>query len=145
MIRVRTILSKKELQRAFSIRLRVFVREQGVPLEMELDRDDRIATHLLAEIHGKPAGTARLVVKNGRAKIGRMAVLKSYRGKEIGKALLERAVGMARKRGAKIIYLHAQVSVVAFYEKSGFRSVGRVFSEAGIPHRKMVLGRRESR
>ena len=139
MTRVRRVLSEKELKRAFSIRLRVFVREQGVPEEIELDRDDRRATHLLARVRGKPVGTARLVIKNGRAKIGRMAVLKSYRSKGVGKALLKRAVESARKSKSKRIYLHAQIPVVGFYEKMGFRCVGGVFTEAGIPHRKMVL------
>jgi predicted GNAT family N-acyltransferase len=138
---VRTVVSKKQFEQAFAIRLRVFVREQGVPVEIELDGDDRRAVHLLAAIRGKPVGTARIVIKNGRAKIGRMAVLKSCRGRGVGKALLERAVEFARKGRAKMIYLHAQVPVVGFYEKMGFRSVGRIFREAGIPHRKMILAR----
>lgn len=142
MTRVRRVVSEKELKQAFSIRIRVFVREQGVPAEIELDEDDRRATHLLASVGGKPVGTARLVITNAKAKIGRMAVLKSYRGKGLGKALLKRAVELARKRRAKLIYLHAQVSVVGFYKKMGFRPVGRVFMEAGIPHRKMLLRHR---
>jgi predicted GNAT family N-acyltransferase len=139
MTQVQRVVSEKELKRAYSIRIRVFVREQGVPKEIELDRDDRKATHLLARIQSKPVGTARLVIKNGRAKVGRMAVLKSYRGKGVGKALLKRAIASARQSGAKMIYLHAQVPVIGFYETMGFRCVGRVFKEAGIPHRKMVL------
>ena len=141
MIRVEEVVSAKELKRAFSIRLRVFVRGQGVPQEIELDRDDRRASHFLATVRGRAVGTARLVVKNGRAKIGRMAVLKSYRGKGVGKALLKRAVESARKKKAKVIYLHAQVPVIGFYEKMGFQCVGRLFMEAGIPHRKMVFSR----
>ncbi|HEY2987122.1 MAG TPA: GNAT family N-acetyltransferase [Candidatus Binatia bacterium] len=139
MIRVRQVVSEKDLKRAFSIRIRVFVREQGVPEEIELDEDDRRAIHFLATVEGKPVGTARLVIKNERAKIGRMAVLKSYRDKGVGKALLERAIELARKRRAKLIFLNAQVPVIGFYERIGFRCVGRVFMEAGIPHRKMVL------
>ncbi|MBI3061390.1 MAG: GNAT family N-acetyltransferase [Deltaproteobacteria bacterium] len=155
LIRVEEVVSAKELKRAFSIRLRVFVREQGVPQEIELDRDDRTARHFLATVRGRArtarhflatvrgraVGTARLVVKNGRAKIGRMAVLKSYRGKGVGKALLKRAVESARKKKVKMIYLHAQVPVIGFYEKMGFQCVGRLFMEAGIPHRKMVFSR----
>lgn len=137
--KVKKIVSREELKTAFSIRLRVFVREQGVPKEIELDEDDKKATHFLADVHGKAVGTARLVVQRGQAKIGRMAVLKSYRGRGVGKELLTRAVGLARKNGAKVIFLHAQVPVIGFYEKMGFHCVGRVFVEAGIPHRKMVL------
>jgi len=139
MARIRRIVSEKELQRAFTIRLRVFVHEQGVPEEIELDEDDRRATHLLASVGSRPVGTARLVVTGAKAKIGRMAVLKSYRGQGIGKALLKTAVALARKRRAKTIYLHAQASVVGFYEKLSFRPVGRVFMEAGIAHRRMIL------
>ena len=137
--RVEEVVSAKELKRAFAIRLRVFVREQGVPQEIELDRDDRRASHFLATLRGRAVGTARLVTKNRRAKIGRMAVLKSYRGNGVGKALLKRAIESARKKKVKMIYLHAQVPVIGFYEKMGFHCVGRLFMEAGIPHRKMVF------
>ena len=138
-LRIRRITSKKERKKAFSIRLRVFVREQGVPPEIELDSDDEHAIHLLALVAGRAVGTARIVVKRGAAKIGRMAVLKSYRGKRIGRELLNRAVRMARREGARDVFLHAQVPVIGFYEKLGFCCRGRVFMEAGIPHRRMVL------
>ena len=138
-IHVRTVSSKSELKRAFAIRLRVFVKEQGVPQEIELDRDDPRAMHLLAIDSGKAVGTARIVMRRGNAKIGRMAVLKSYRRKGVGTRLLKRAVQMARRTGAKKIYLHAQVPVIGFYENLNFRCLGPVFDEAGIPHRKMVF------
>ena len=138
-IRVRTVCSKKALAAAFAIRLRVFVKEQGVPEDIELDRDDERATHFLASYCGTAVGTARIVMRRGSAKIGRMAVLKSYRRNGVGKRLLTRAVQMARQSGAKKIYLHAQVAVIGFYENLNFRCVGPVFDEAGIPHRKMVF------
>jgi len=138
-IHVRTVSSKSELKRAFAIRLRVFVKEQGVPQEIELDRDDARAVHLLAIDFGKAVGTARIIMRRGNAKIGRMAVLKSYRRKGVGTRLLKRAVQMARRSGAKKIYLHAQVPVIGFYENLNFRCVGPVFDEAGIPHRKMIF------
>jgi predicted GNAT family N-acyltransferase len=136
---VKTVASKIALATAFDIRVRVFVKEQGVPAEIELDRDDARATHFLAFHSGKAVGTARVVMRRGSAKIGRMAVLKSYRRKGVGKRLLKRAVQMARQSGAKKIYLHAQVAVIGFYENLNFRCVGPVFDEAGIPHRKMVF------
>jgi predicted GNAT family N-acyltransferase len=138
-IHVKTVASKNELKMAFAIRLRVFVREQGVPEEIELDRDDARARHFLAVHSGKAVGTARLVMRHGGAKIGRMAVLKSYRRQGVGLRLLKRAVQTARQSGAKKIYLHAQVPVIGFYEKFSFRCVGPVFDEAGIAHRKMIL------
>jgi predicted GNAT family N-acyltransferase len=138
-IHVKTVASKIALATAFAIRVRVFVKEQGVPAEIELDRDDARATHFLAVHSGKAVGTARVVMRRGSAKIGRMAVLKSHRRRGVGTRLLKRAVQMARQSGATKIYLHAQVAVIGFYENLDFRCVGPVFDEAGIPHRKMVF------
>jgi predicted GNAT family N-acyltransferase len=139
---VRRVTSKKDLAKAFAIRMSVFVKEQGVPEEIELDREDKRAIHFLAFTAGKTVGTARVVLRRGSAKIGRMAVLKSYRRKGIGKKLLTRAVELATRRRARRIYLHAQVPVIGFYEATGFRAVGPVFDEAGIPHRKMIRTKR---
>lgn len=139
--RVTRISSERELQRAFAIRLRVFVKEQGVPQAIELDADDARAVHFLAFVDDKAVGTARVVMHGRSAKIGRMAVLKRYRRKGMGKELLKKAVALARRRGAETIFLNAQVPVIGFYESMGFRSAGPVFDEAGIPHRKMLLMR----
>jgi predicted GNAT family N-acyltransferase len=138
---VKRISSKKDLEKAFAIRIRVFVTEQGVPQEIEMDRDDKRALHFLAIESRKAVGTARVVMRHGNAKIGRMAVLKNYRGRGIGTQLLKRAIVTAKEQGAQKLYLHAQVPVIGFYEAMGFHYVGRIFSEAGIPHRKMILTR----
>jgi len=138
-IQVTKISAKEDLAKAFAIRMRVFVTEQGVPRKIELDRDDQGAVHFLATASGKAIGTARIVMHRGSVKIGRMAVLKNYRRKGVGRMLLKRAVVTAKKLGAQKIYLHAQVAVIGFYERMGFRSVGPVFDEAGIPHRRMVF------
>ena len=137
---VKRVTSQAELVQVLAIRIRVFVKEQHVPAEIELDRDDQWAVHFLALVSGKAVGTARVVMSHGRAKIGRMAVLKTYRRRGIGAALLKRAIAAAKRLRARKIYLHAQVAVIGFYERMGFRAVGRVFDEAGIPHRKMILG-----
>jgi predicted GNAT family N-acyltransferase len=139
MVRISRVSSPQQLTQAFAIRTLVFVREQNVPAVIELDRDDAAAVHLLATVSGKAVGTARIVIRRGDAKIGRMAVLKTHRRKGIGRKLLERAIATARRQGAKRVYLHAQVPVIGFYETAGFRCNGAVFDEAGIPHRKMVL------
>jgi predicted GNAT family N-acyltransferase len=138
-LQVKQIFSDQAKRRAFAIRIRVFVREQGVPAEVELDDDDQHAIHFLATSGGRAVGTARLVMHGNNAKIGRMAVLKKHRLKGIGAALLKRSIVAAKRRGAGKIFLHAQVPVIGFYEKMGFRCVGRVFDEAGIAHRKMIL------
>lgn len=140
-IRVKRVASNHELKRAFAIRLRVFVKEQGVPAGIELDRDDARAVHFLAFVDSKSVGTARVVMRRSSAKIGRMAVLKGLRRKGVGTTLLKRAVLTAKRRSAKKIYLHAQVPVVGFYESMGFRCAGPIFMEAGIPHRTMIWTR----
>src|SRR5882672_5885161 len=123
-IQIKQISSDEAKAQAFAIRMRVFVREQRVPAAIELDRDDDRAIHFLATSDGRAVGTARVVSHHSSAKIGRMAVLKSYRGKGVGKKLLRRAIATAKKLGARSIYLHAQVPVIEFYEKLGFRCVG---------------------
>lgn len=138
-LRIKRVTSQRDLVQAFTIRIRVFVQEQGVPAEIELDTDDQRATHFLAIKAGKAVGTARVVMRHGDAKIGRMAVLKNYRRKGVGAALLKRAIAAARRLAARKIYLHAQVAVTGFYERMGFGAVGRVFDEAGIAHRMMIL------
>jgi predicted GNAT family N-acyltransferase len=138
-VTVKRVASPQELAQAYAIRMRVFVDEQGVPGEIELDRDDARALHFLAHRDGRPVGTARLSIRRSNAKIGRMAVLQGYRRKGVGGQLLSAAVALAKRSHAKKIYLHAQVAVLGFYERFGFVSMGPVFDEAGIPHRKMVL------
>ena len=138
-VKIKRVSSQLELVQALTIRIRVFVREQRVPAEIELDTDDQQAIHFLAIKSGQAVGTARAVMRHGDAKIGRMAVLKSYRRKGIGAALLKRAILSAKRLHARRIYLHAQVAVIGFYQRMGFRAVGRVFDEAGIAHRKMIL------
>lgn len=139
-VTIKRVTSQLELVQAFTIRIRVFVQEQRVPAEIELDTDDQRAIHFIATVSGKAVGTARVVMRHGDAKIGRMAVLKSYRRKGVGTALLKRAILAAKRLHARRIYLHAQVAVNGFYERMDFRAVGRTFDEAGIAHRKMILG-----
>ena len=138
-LKIKRVSSQLELVQVFTIRIRVFVREQRVPAEIELDTDDQRAIHFLAISSGRAVGTARVVIRHGEAKIGRMAVLKSYRRKGVGAALLKRTILAAKKLHARRIYLNAQVAVTGFYERMGFRAVGSVFDEAGITHRKMIL------
>jgi len=141
-VTVKRVSSDQELARAYAIRIRVFVKEQGVPREIELDDDDRGAIHFLAFVSARAVGTARVVWHRGVAKIGRMAVLKSYRRKGVGAKLLRRGIVTAQRRRARRIYLHAQVAVSGFYRRMNFYGVGPVFDEAGIAHRKMILRER---
>lgn len=120
------------------IRMTVFVDEQRVPAELEPDAYDAVATHVLATVEGEPAATARIVDKGESvAKIGRVAVLREYRGTGLGRGLMEFVLGLARAQGFAVAALDAQTYVIPFYEKLGFLAEGPVFDDAGIPHRHM--------
>lgn len=128
---------------AVSIRYEVFVGEQKVPVEIEIDEFDEDAWHAVVFDANKAIATARLVVeKNGLnqvGRIGRMAVLKQFRHLGIGSALLRALLDFGLVHGIRDYYLHAQVSAQRFYEKEGFISEGEIFEEAGILHQSMRL------
>jgi predicted GNAT family N-acyltransferase len=128
-----------QMASAYAIRRRVFIEEQGIAEDIERDEDDQRAIHVLALDGADAVGCGRMVFSAAGAKIGRMAVLPQHRGRGIGRMILDYLVSAARERGIKLAYLHAQVPVEGFYLKSGFRPVGAVFDEAGIPHRRMDL------
>jgi len=137
-IKVIAIESPADLQRAFTIRRRVFIEEQQVPEEIELDTDDAHAFHVLALIDGEAVGTGRMLVHgDDEVKIGRMAVLQNLREHGIGRRILRFLMEHARSSGHKKAVLHAQISAEGFYLKEGYIPIGGVFDEAGIPHRKM--------
>lgn len=125
---------------AFLVRQEVFILEQGVPAELELDEFDSSATHALVYQDARCIGTGRLVnLSATQAQIGRMAVLAKFRGKSVGKQILRKLVDLAASQGIQGIILHSQVSAIPFYEKLGFQAQGDVYDEAGIPHRNMML------
>lgn len=118
-----------------AVRTAVFVREQGVPADMEWDDEDCGAWHWLAEDRtGQAIGTARLL-RSGQ--IGRMAVLPRWRGRGVGSALLQAVLRDARRHGVGPLWLNAQCSAEPFYAQAGFTAEGAAFEEAGIPHRSM--------
>ncbi|MFZ3036867.1 MAG: GNAT family N-acetyltransferase [Rugosibacter sp.] len=106
-----------------------------MPLELEWDEYDAASLHVLArDSNGTVIGTGRLL-PDGH--IGRLAVLANWRGKDVGRALMERLIDEAAKKQQQALLLHAQVQALGFYEKLGFVAEGDVFMEAGIPHRLM--------
>src|SRR3989338_7656946 len=123
----------KDRDTIHDIRTRVFVLEQNVTHEEDVDSLDESAIHVLAFADGKPVGTARMVeLESGGAKLGRMAVLKAYREKGAGEAMARRLIEMARAMGMKAVELDAQVDALGFYEKLGFRAEGPIFMDARI-------------
>ena len=125
------------------LRHEVFVVEQGVAAELEMDGLDEHATHLVAIRDGRVVGTLRILEEGGLAKIGRVAVRASLRGSGIGSRLMQRAAAVISGQGFSEIVLHAQVSVKQFYLRLGYVEEGDLFDEAGIPHismRKQIAG-----
>lgn len=128
------------MSRAFPIRKAVFIEEQNVPEELELDEFDPQALHALLQFDQQWIGTARLVdLAKGQAQIGRMAVLAQYRRQGFGKQILEEMILAARQKGVTSLVLHSQVNAIPFYGKLGFIAQGPIYDEAGIPHRNMMM------
>lgn len=120
-----------------AIREAVFILEQQVPVELEWDGLDTDCLHVLAtDLAGNPVGTARLLPAGH---IGRMAVLREWRGRGVGSALLRLLLEETKKRQLRQAVLNAQTYAAGFYAKFGFKAVGEEFMDAGIPHVKMVL------
>ena len=123
-------------EQARQVRDAVFVGEQKVPRDIEWDEHDAVSRHVIAhDSDGGAIGTGRLLTDGH---IGRMAVLADWRGKGVGRALLERLLEEARQQGHAHLALHAQTQASGFYRRFGFVEEGPEFMEAGIPHRTMV-------
>jgi predicted GNAT family N-acyltransferase len=126
---------------ALAVRMRVFVDEQGVPPEVEVDEHDRTdarAVHALVRDGGEAIGAGRFYeVDSTTVQIGRMAVLAAMRGKGVGGGILQALSQEARRRGYALARLHAQVHATEFYAKAGFVPCAETLWDAGILHRAM--------
>lgn len=120
-----------------ALRRTVFIEEQGVSEADEVDDLDDVCLHLLAHASGIPIGTARILIKDGIAKIGRVCVLPAHRGTGLGAALIHKALEVSAGQ-AKTAKLGSQVHAITFYERLGFTAIGPVYDDAGIDHRDMV-------
>ena len=130
--------TEAELEAAIGVRFRVFVAEQAVPVEEELDEADATATHAIALYQGQVVGTGRLIFRDAEtAQIGRMAVDLRWRRQGVGGQILEFLEKTARAQGTGRCVLHAQEYVKSFYAKHGYQEWGDVFLEVDIPHIEM--------
>jgi predicted GNAT family N-acyltransferase len=139
-LQVRMAGSDDDLRTCLRIRWTVFVEEQGVPPSLEVDEHDRepATVHALGLYRGVPAGAGRVVpLSETAAKIGRVAVIDDARGRGLGQLILRALEDEARRRGAAVVTLGAQVRARAFYERLGYAALGEVFDDAGIPHIEM--------
>ncbi len=134
-IHVRVADWQKENAELRRIRESVFIAEQAVPPELEWDSDDAAAVHFLAFEGDYPIGTARLLADGH---IGRVSVLRDWRGLKVGDALMRAALAEAERLGLVEQMLSAQVHATPFYERLGFAIVSSEYLEAGIPHVDMV-------
>ncbi len=117
---------------AVPIRHAVFVHEQGVPVDIEIDAWDALSLHAIArDTEGRAIGTGRLL-PDGH--IGRMAVLREARGRGAGTAIVFALIDAARQRGLREVVLNAQTHAAPFYGRLGFVAEGDVFDDAGIAH-----------
>ncbi|MSX01546.1 MAG: GNAT family N-acetyltransferase [Actinobacteria bacterium] len=136
-LQIRKTLSLEEVEAAIALRTEVFVEEQGVPLEEELDGLDPQAIHVIVLSDDRVVATCRLVSDGRLVKLGRMVVAADFRGRGIATRLLAFCDQEAAALGATEVRLAAQCYVIALYEKSGYIAYGEVFPDAGIDHRWM--------
>lgn len=138
-VRIDRVADEETLSDCLAIRHAVFVEEQGVPVELEIDEHDHSsAIHFAVYLDAGLVGTARLCLFNGVAKIQRVAVSKEARGSGLGAKLVDHLVRYARTaKLAPKIALDAQAHATGFYERLGFKTVGTPFDDAGIPHIRM--------
>jgi ElaA protein len=129
----------RDLPTCWALRRSVFIEEQAVPEELEVDGLDGEALHVLATLDDRPVGTARVLLKGDTGKIGRVCVLRDERGQGIGAALIRAAVEELRRRGLRTARLGSQTHAIPFYEGLGFLAEGPIYDDAGIPHRDMTL------
>ena len=129
---------EKDLTDAHTIRRAVFINEQGISEADEMDGTDGSCIHLVAYVDNDiPAATGRIMITRDDFMIGRVAVLREYRGKQLGKIVMQALVNACCDMGGERQILHAQLSARPFYEKLGFTAYGEEYEEAGTPHISM--------
>ncbi len=138
MFRVNIATTDQEREDAFSVRRKVFVDEQKVPLNLELDELDETADHFVVYTEDMPIGAGRIRESNiGIGKVERVCVLQEYRGKQIGVLVMQALETHAKNKGFKKVILNAQSYAIPFYEKIGYVITSPEFMDADIPHRAM--------
>lgn len=138
MFNVTVATSQNEREDAFSVRRKVFVEEQGVPLNLELDELDKTADHFVVYSGDTPIGAGRIrELDVGIGKVERVCVLSEYRGRHLGNLVMHALEEHAITAGFEKIVLNAQTYAVPFYEKLGYIITSPEFMDADIPHRAM--------
>ncbi|SFL54712.1 GNAT family N-acetyltransferase [Salibacterium qingdaonense] len=137
MITVFQVQDDKQQQDAYHVRFQVFVHEQNVPEEMEMDEYDETGYHFTAYDDHLPVGAGRLRFVDNVGKAERVCVLSSYRSTGTGRAIMEKMEQTAKNNGASGMKLNAQISAADFYKKLGYTVTSGEFYDAGMPHVEM--------
>ncbi|MBD1381956.1 GNAT family N-acetyltransferase [Metabacillus arenae] len=135
---VKVVETNEALEDAFYVRKKVFVEEQQVPEEEEIDDLEEEATHVILYDETLPAGAGRLRIVDGYGKMERICILPEYRGRGAGNIIMEKLEDVAKEKGASKFKLSAQTHAVSFYEKLGYKVISEEYLDAGIPHVTMV-------
>ena len=136
MYRIKQGRWKQFQQDAKLIRTQVFICEQGITEANEWDDQDVISQHFVIYDQDQPIATARLLENNS---VGRVAVLKAYRGQGLGQMIMLEIIGYAQKQCRSVLTLSSQVHAISFYEKLGFTVQGNSYDECGISHIEMTM------
>ena len=135
---IKIVSEQEELNQVFSVRTKVFVDEQNVPEEEEIDHLEEESTHfLVTDDEGKPAGAGRFRVVDSYGKVERICILPEFRSKGVGKDLMNAIEQYALSKQIEILKLNAQNQAIPFYEKLGYSVISDEFLDAGIPHHTM--------
>lgn len=135
---IKVVTSQEEIEQAFYVRTVVFVDEQNVPPEEELDAHDESAIHFVVYDDDKPIAASRLRFVDSYGKLERICVLKAYRGKAIGKQLIQAMEAVILEKGYHKAKLNGQTHAEKFYQQLGYKTISGEFMDAGIPHVTMV-------
>ena len=139
---VHAVRNGREWRELRAIRTRVFVEEQACPPELEWDEHESTSRHMIGTLGGESVAAARWrsvwLDGHAHAKLERFAVLPEFRGRGLGRQLVQAVIDDARLAGFDAFVMHAQQHLEGFYRSFGFETIGDVFEEAGIPHVKMV-------
>lgn len=134
---LKIVSTNKELKDAFSIRKIVFVQEQNVPEELEIDEFEDAATHFVLYDNNEAIGAGRFRVLDEIGKVERICVLREARGTGAGNAIMLGIEEYAKNKHISSLKLNAQTTAIPFYERLGYEIISEEFMDAGIPHKTM--------
>ena len=134
MLTLKWFFGDNNIEDARTVRQAVFITEQGISEADEYDGTDEACVHLVAYENDAPIATGRIMITGDDYVIGRVAVLKAHRGRQLGVGIMQALINACHAMGGERQTLHAQLHAQGFYEKLGFTAYGEEFEEAGIPH-----------